>query len=65
MYVYMIYFFSFKAFKKIDADKKKEELDKMKQKYGLSTPEVARWVVKGQHSDRTIHNKWHHSERAL
>jgi len=42
MYVYMIFFFSFKAFKKIDADKKKEELDKMKQKYGLSTPEVAR-----------------------
>jgi hypothetical protein len=32
--------FIFQAFKKIDADKKKEELDKMKQKYGLSTPDI-------------------------
>ena len=31
--------FSLQAFKKIDTDKKKEDLDKMKSKYGLSTPE--------------------------
>ena len=35
-----MYFFVFQAFKKIDSDKKKEELDKMKQKYGLSTPDI-------------------------
>lgn len=31
--------FYFQAFKKVDQDKKKEDLDKMKAKYGLSTPE--------------------------
>lgn len=33
---------SLQAFKKIDQDKKQAELDKMKAKYGLSTPEVAK-----------------------
>ena len=32
--------FSFQAFKKLDADKKQQDLDKMKAKYGLSTPET-------------------------
>lgn len=30
---------AFQAFKKIDTDKKKEDIDRMKSKYGLSTPE--------------------------
>ncbi|WAR18088.1 SF3B6-like protein, partial [Mya arenaria] len=39
-YLVVLYYQSNKAFKKLDSDKKKEELDKMKQKYGLSTPDI-------------------------
>ena len=34
----IVYFLQ--AFKKLDADKKQQELDKMKAKYGLSTPDT-------------------------
>lgn len=32
--------FNFKQYKKVDVDKKKEELDRLKAKYGLNTPKV-------------------------
>uniref|UniRef100_K1QS87 Pre-mRNA branch site p14-like protein n=2 Tax=Magallana gigas TaxID=29159 RepID=K1QS87_MAGGI len=38
-YLVVLYFQPNKAFKKTDDNKKKEDIDKMKQKYGLSTPE--------------------------
>ncbi|XP_064652358.1 splicing factor 3B subunit 6-like [Lineus longissimus] len=38
-YLVVLYYQSNKAFKKIDTEKKKQELDQMKAKYGLSTPE--------------------------
>ncbi|XP_022317476.1 splicing factor 3B subunit 6-like [Crassostrea virginica] len=38
-YLVVLYFQPNKAFKKTDDTKKKEDIDKMKQKYGLSTPE--------------------------
>ena len=37
-YLVVLYYQANKAFKKIDADKKAEELAAMKAKYGLSTP---------------------------
>jgi len=39
-YLVVLYYQSNKAFKKMDTEKKREELDNMKQKYGLSTPET-------------------------
>ncbi|BFZ21477.1 unnamed protein product [Candidula unifasciata] len=38
-YLVVLYYQSVRAFKKTDTDKKKQELDQMKSKYGLSTPE--------------------------
>ncbi|XP_061166865.1 splicing factor 3B subunit 6-like [Saccostrea echinata] len=38
-YLVVLYFQPNKAFKKTDDTKKKEDIEKMKQKYGLSTPE--------------------------
>ncbi|KAK3087186.1 hypothetical protein FSP39_002821 [Pinctada imbricata] len=38
-YLVVLYYQATKAFKKTDDTKKKDEIDKMKQKYGLSTPE--------------------------
>merc|ERR1712244_39636 len=38
-YLVVLYYQSTRAFKKTDTEKKKEELDKMKSKYGLATPE--------------------------
>ncbi len=40
MRLYIHFELCFQAFKKLDADKKQQELDKMKAKYGLSTPEA-------------------------
>lgn len=39
-YLVVLYYQAVKAFKRIDQDKKKDDLDKMKTKYGLSTPEM-------------------------
>ncbi|ESO85998.1 hypothetical protein LOTGIDRAFT_204570 [Lottia gigantea] len=39
-YLVVLYYQANKSFKKVDTDKKKQDLDQMKQKYGLSTPEV-------------------------
>ncbi|OWF50073.1 splicing factor 3B subunit 6-like protein [Mizuhopecten yessoensis] len=39
-YLVVLYFQSNKAFKKLDEAKKKEDNDRMKQKYGLSTPDI-------------------------
>ncbi|GAB1599692.1 splicing factor 3B subunit 6-like [Argonauta hians] len=38
-YLVVLYYQAVKAFKRIDQDKKKDDIDKMKTKYGLSTPE--------------------------
>ncbi|XP_048779753.1 splicing factor 3B subunit 6-like [Ostrea edulis] len=38
-YLVVLYFQPNKAFKKTDDTKKKDDIEKMKQKYGLSTPE--------------------------
>ncbi|KAL5013123.1 hypothetical protein ScPMuIL_007393 [Solemya velum] len=38
-YLVVLYYQSVKAFKKIDEQKKKEDLDKMQHKYGLNTPD--------------------------
>ena len=38
-YLVVLYYQPSKAFKKLDAEKKLEELEKMKAKYGLDTPE--------------------------
>merc|ERR1712154_533405 len=38
-YLVVLYYQSTKAFKKVDEGKKKEELDNMKAKYGLNTPD--------------------------
>ena len=44
-YLLMIFLLSsfLQAFKKVDQTKKQAELDKMKAKYGLSTPEINKW----------------------
>lgn len=39
-YLVVLYYQPSKAFKKLDAEKKLEELEKMKAKYGLDTPEA-------------------------
>lgn len=39
-YLVVLYYQSNKAFKKLDETKKKEDNDRMKQKYGLSTPDI-------------------------
>ncbi|XP_060077702.1 splicing factor 3B subunit 6-like [Ylistrum balloti] len=39
-YLVVLYYQSNKAFKKLDDTKKKEDNDRMKQKYGLSTPDI-------------------------
>ncbi|XP_071482519.1 splicing factor 3B subunit 6-like, partial [Diadema antillarum] len=39
-YLVVLYYQSNRAFKKMDEAKKQAELDKMKAKYGLSTPEL-------------------------
>jgi pre-mRNA branch site protein p14 len=41
-YLVVLYYQPNKTYKKVDTGKKEEELDKMKAKYGLSTPEVGR-----------------------
>lgn len=41
-YLVVLYYQANRAFKKIDQDKKQAELDKMKAKYGLSTPEIGK-----------------------
>lgn len=38
-YLVVLYYQPTKAFKKVDTDKKKEEIDKMKAKFGLDTDE--------------------------
>ncbi|CAG7823331.1 unnamed protein product [Allacma fusca] len=38
-YLVVLYYQATKAFKKLDAEKKLDELEKMKAKYGLDTPE--------------------------
>ncbi|CAI9719547.1 Splicing factor 3B subunit 6 [Octopus vulgaris] len=38
-YLVVLYYQAVKAFKRIDQDKKKDDIDKIKTKYGLSTPE--------------------------
>jgi pre-mRNA branch site protein p14 len=38
-YLVVLYYQATKAFKKLDAEKKIDELEKMKAKYGLGTPE--------------------------
>ncbi|CAH1772573.1 unnamed protein product [Owenia fusiformis] len=38
-YLVVLYYQPNKAFKKMDTEKKKDELDAMKSKYGLSTPQ--------------------------
>ncbi|GFO25099.1 splicing factor 3b subunit 6-like protein [Plakobranchus ocellatus] len=38
-YLVVLYYQSLRAFKKTDTEKKKQELDQMKSKYGLATPE--------------------------
>ncbi|KAI0208716.1 Splicing factor 3B subunit 6 [Lamellibrachia satsuma] len=38
-YLVVLYYQPNKAYKKLDQQKKQEDLDHMKQKYGLSTPE--------------------------
>jgi pre-mRNA branch site protein p14 len=38
-YLVVLYYQPNKTYKKVDAQKKGEELEKMKQKYGLSTPD--------------------------
>ena len=37
-YLVVLYYQANKAFKKVDTDKKAEELQKMKEKYNLATP---------------------------
>ncbi|KAK6168005.1 hypothetical protein SNE40_021917 [Patella caerulea] len=39
-YLVVLYYQANKSFKKVDTEKKKQDLDQMKQKYGLSTPEM-------------------------
>lgn len=41
-YLVVLYYQSSKAFKKTDLEKKQEEIDKMKTKYGISTDELKR-----------------------
>lgn len=41
-YLVVLYYQSSKAFKKTDIEKKQEEIDKMKSKYGISTDEIKR-----------------------
>jgi len=38
-YLVVLYYQSTKAFKKLDMEKKEEEIQKMKQKYNLKTPD--------------------------
>lgn len=38
-YLVVLYYQATKAFKKVDTEKKLDEIEKMKTKYGLSTPE--------------------------
>lgn len=38
-YLVVLYYQATKAFKKLDAEKKLDELEKMKAKYGLNTPD--------------------------
>ncbi|CAH8569661.1 unnamed protein product [Dicrocoelium dendriticum] len=39
-YLVVLYYLRHKQFKKSDVDKKKEELDRLKAKYGLNTPKT-------------------------
>lgn len=41
-YLVVLYYQPNKTYKKLDQNKKAEELDKMKAKYGLSTPEMGK-----------------------
>lgn len=41
-YLVVLYYQSSKAFKKTDIEKKQEEIDKMKSKYGITTDELKR-----------------------
>lgn len=41
-YLVVLYYQSSKAFKKTDLEKKQEEIDKMKSKYGISTDDIKR-----------------------
>lgn len=44
-YLVVLYYRSNKAFKGIDIEKKQEELDTLKKKFGISTEELRKWFI--------------------
>lgn len=42
-YLVVLYYRSNKAFKGMDVEKKQEEIDALKKKYGISTEELRKW----------------------